>query len=162
MMARHRVKRLTVVNEHGELVGLVSRADILRAIAAVPDSPAAREHALPASARTVAEATITDVPVLPPDAPADEVLAAVLKTPLRRVVVAESDGVVLGIVSDCDLLARSSPDMRDSLAAALIVRGPPTRPQSHPGTASRRRWLPQLGPSLATLAALITEIERRA
>lgn len=119
VMARHRVKRLPVVNELGELVGIVSRADILRAIAAVPDAAAGGERALPAGARTVAEAAITEVPLLAPDAPADEVLAAVLKTPLRRAVVAERDGVVLGIVSDRDLLARSSPDMRSRILQIL-------------------------------------------
>jgi nucleotide-binding universal stress UspA family protein/CBS domain containing-hemolysin-like protein len=136
VMARHRVKRLPVVNERGELVGIVSRADILRAIAALPDSPpAARERALPTGARSVAEAAITEVPVVPPDTPADEVLATVLKTPLRRVVVAESDGVVLGLISDRDLLARSSPDVRSRVLQVLRGRRTLRRPAA---TGTRR------------------------
>jgi nucleotide-binding universal stress UspA family protein len=72
LMAAHRVKRLPVVNRDRELVGIVSRADVLRAIAALPGSVEPVEGALPAVARTVADAATTQVPIMPAEASAEE------------------------------------------------------------------------------------------
>jgi CBS domain-containing protein/nucleotide-binding universal stress UspA family protein len=123
LMARHRVKRVPVVDDRKTLVGIVSRADVLRAIAAAPEPETPAAPPPPAVARTVGEAAIRDVPVLPPTAGADEVLQAVLATPLRRVVVADRDGRVLGLVGDRDLLARAGPDTRPWLLR--VLRGEP-------------------------------------
>jgi CBS-domain-containing membrane protein/nucleotide-binding universal stress UspA family protein len=123
LMARHRVKRLPVVDGEKALVGIVSRADVLRAIAAAPETETTAAPTPPAAARTVGEAATREVPVLPPTAGADEVLQAVLATPLRRVVVADPDGRVLGLVGDRDLLARTGPDTRPWLLR--VLRGEP-------------------------------------
>ncbi len=119
VMAQHDVKRLPVVNEDRELVGIVSRADVLRAIAALPEGAQQPERVVPTTALTVGDAATTDVPVVPPDASAEEVLAAVLETPLRRAVVVDRDGKVLGIVTDRDVLARSAPDTRPWIVRLL-------------------------------------------
>ncbi|HXG14623.1 MAG TPA: CBS domain-containing protein [Calidithermus sp.] len=112
LMVRHRVKRLPVVDNRKELVGIVSRADVLRAIAAAPETEPAVAPTVPAAARTVGEAATRQVPVLLPTAGADEVLQAVLATPLRRVVVTDHDGRVLGLIGDRDLLVRAGRDSR--------------------------------------------------
>jgi len=124
LMAARRVKRLPVVNEDKELVGIVSRADVLRAIAALPEPGETAEHELPAAGRTVADAATTEVPVLPAEAPAEEVLERVVESPLRRVVVTTSSGAVLGLVSDRDLLARSSPETRPWILRMLMGTRP--------------------------------------
>jgi CBS-domain-containing membrane protein/nucleotide-binding universal stress UspA family protein len=119
LMAAREVKRLPVVNERKELVGIVSRADVLRAIAALPEPGEGRKHEL-AAGRTVGDAATTEVPVLPPEAPAEDVLKRVVESPLRRVVVATPTGTVLGLISDRDLLARSGPETRPSVLRMLM------------------------------------------
>lgn len=112
LMAEYDVKRLPVVNQNKELVGIVSRADVLRAIAALPEPPEGVEHELGAAGRTVAAAVITDVPVVSVEDPAEDVFERVLASPLRRAVVTTAEGTVLGLITDRDLLARSSPERR--------------------------------------------------
>ncbi len=124
IMAARRVKRLPVVDEDGVLVGIVSRADVLRAIAALPAAASRERRASLAVGGTVADATVADVPVVSPEASADEVLARVLASPLRRVVVVEPDGRVVGLISDRDLLARSAGDTRSWIVRRL--RGQPS------------------------------------
>jgi nucleotide-binding universal stress UspA family protein/CBS domain-containing protein len=148
-MATQEVKRLPVVDESGVLIGLVSRADVLRAIAALPEPAHETEHIPPTVARAVADAATMDVPVLPPEATADEVLTKLLGTPLRRAVVARPDGTVLGLISDRDLLAGSAADTRPWIVRAL--RGHPqprgrTDPAGRPLTASDL-----MAPSLITV-----------
>ncbi len=136
LMAARRVKRLPVVNEQRELVGIVSRADVLRAIAALPEPAEAPAHALPGAGRTVADATVREVPVVTTEAAAEEVLERVVESPMRRVVVTSSTGTALGLISDRDLLARSSPETRPWILRLLTgkgPRGPERRTPDHPG-----------------------------
>jgi CBS domain-containing protein len=119
LMVERRVKRLPVVNQRGELIGIVSRADVLRAIAALPEPPEQSERVLAPGARTVGDVVTTSVPTVSPEARAEEVLGKLLEHPLRRVVVTGPDGRVLGLISDRDLLLRSSPDTRPWLLRAL-------------------------------------------
>jgi hypothetical protein len=124
LMAAHRVKRLPVVNGDRELIGIVSRADVLRAIAALPEPVEHAEREMPAVARTVADAVTTEVPVVSPEASAEDVLESVLESPLRRVIVAGVGGRVLGLVSDRDILVRSGPDTRPWLVRLLRGQRP--------------------------------------
>lgn len=135
-MAAHNVKRLPVVNRNRALLGIVSRADLLRAIAALPEPTSHGEHHLPAAARTVGEAATVDVPVVTADTPAQDVLERVLESDLRRVVVTDADHRVIGLVSDRDILARVSPDVRPWLVR--ILRGHrPDAPARHLAEAGR-------------------------
>jgi nucleotide-binding universal stress UspA family protein/CBS domain containing-hemolysin-like protein len=151
LMAARRVKRLPVVDQHKELVGIVSRADVLRAIAALPEPSEAAEHELPAAGRTVADAATTEVPVLPAEAPAEEVLERVMESPLRRVVVTTSSGTVLGLISDRDLLARSSPETRPWILRMLMGKGPRRGGKHAPHHAGALRAADLMAPSLITV-----------
>lgn len=151
LMAAKRVKRLPVLNEEKELVGIVSRADVLRAIAALPEPSEAAEHELPAAGRTVGDAATTEVPVLPVEAPAEEVLERVVENPLRRVVVTTSTGTVLGLVSDRDLLARSSPETRPWILRMLMGEGPRKAAKRTPGHHGALTAADLMAPSLITV-----------
>jgi nucleotide-binding universal stress UspA family protein/CBS-domain-containing membrane protein len=122
-MAAQRIKRLPVVNENRELVGIVSRADVLRAIASLPEPGETAEHAFSTAGRTVADAEITEVPVVTAETPAEEVLQRVLQSPWRRVVVTTPASTVLGVITDRDVLARSSPETRPWILRMLMGTG---------------------------------------
>ena len=123
LMAERRVKRLPVVDPGGALVGIVARADVLRAIAALPESVEPSEGAPVPMASTVGDVVTLGVPTVPPEALAEEVLGKLLTHSLRRVVVIAPDDRVLGIISDRDVLLRSSADTRPWFLRALTGAG---------------------------------------
>ncbi len=150
LMASHRVKRLPVVDRDKHLVGIVSRADVLRALAALPEPAQHEARELPAIGRTVGDAAITDVPIVSPQTSADDVLAQVLDSPLRRVVVVDAEGKVLGLVTDRDALARASVDTRPWLVRMLRgQRTPLPKPLHTPGRPLTAADL--MAPSLITV-----------
>ncbi|MDE3075200.1 MAG: universal stress protein [Chloroflexota bacterium] len=130
------VKRLPVINQ-GRLVGMVSRTDILRAVAAVP-STAASEARPAGAAHSVADVMNRTVPTVTPEAPAENVLEALLRSPYRRIVVIDADRHVQGIISDRRLLAHADARSRPSLLARLAGLAGVGRPAEHlPLTAAR-------------------------
>jgi CBS domain-containing protein len=152
LMVERRVKRLPVVNQRGELVGIVSRADVLRAVAALPDLVEEPNGTVAPAARMVGDLVAPLVPVVAPEALAEDVLAKLLESPFRRVVVAARDGRVLGLITDRDLLLRSSPDTRPLLLRALTGRRSGHHAEeghSGPGRALTAREL--MAPSLITV-----------
>ncbi len=120
-MTKKGLKRLPVVDADGELIGIVSRVDILRAASNLP--PAAAE-ALPRFSaglfQQARDVMIPDVPTVGPDTPLPEVVAKIVDSPLRRAVVVDAAGKVRGIVLDGDLLSRCGPARKTSLFRALF------------------------------------------
>jgi hypothetical protein len=137
LMAGRGLKRLPVVDDSGNLMGIVSRADVLRAIgkaAAVTEQLPSLPHGIRQTAR---EVMFEDVPTAGTDTPLPEVLRKLLGTPLRRVVIVDQDKKVLGIVLDRDLVTlyteRSKPGLLRTLVAALS--GKPAVQEELAGTA---------------------------
>jgi CBS domain-containing protein len=122
LMLDRQVKRLPVVDKQGALIGMISRTDILAAIAA---SPEAEEEApgLPAGLNYRAgDLVIRDIPTVLPDTPLNEVLDKLVATPFRRVVVVDPQRRVLGIILDGELLSRIGAERRPDLFHALLAR----------------------------------------
>ena len=120
-MAAHRIKHLPVVDAPGQLVGMLSRADVLRAVAAgaEPVQEEAAEVAPSPSACTVGDLMLMEVPTAKVETPIDEVVHLVLSSPSRRVVITDSEGVVRGIITDRRLLARAVANIQPGFLQAL-------------------------------------------
>src|SRR5437016_2597642 len=100
LLLRRGVKAVPVVDERGRLGGMVSRADVLRAVAAgaEPVQEEAAEVVPAPSACTVGDLMLMEVPTAKVETPIDEVVHLVLSSPSRRVVITDSAGVVRGII----------------------------------------------------------------
>jgi len=131
MTLRH-IKRLPVVDERGIVIGVISRIDVLRQIAAMGglDSPTPGIPTGPL--RSVREVMTPDVPTVPQNASLEESVAALVDSPLRRVVVLDDWDHIVGLISDRELLKPVEPHARPTLVAALIQRLRPTAGQAKP------------------------------
>ena len=130
IMSYRRLKRLPVVDEHGALVGMVSRLDVLRTAArtfAQPESEL-REIGLAANA-LVARAMRTDVPTVFSDTHLPEVMQAVTSTRLNRCLVVDHERHVLGKITDAEVLDRVTPALRPSALRSLVHRLPFVHPK---------------------------------
>lgn len=126
LMCSRSLKRLPVVDEDGHLVGIVSRADLLRAVAGervarlpetFPDVQAQGNQPI----RTIMS---KDVPKVRADARLPAIVDAVLSTRLNRAVVVDDGDRVLGIITDSELVARLTPEMHAGVLTSLMQRMP--------------------------------------
>ncbi len=138
LMARRSLKRLPVVDDSGNLMGIVSRADVLRAIAKAAGVTAKLASLPPGIGRTARDVMFTDVPTAHPDTPVRDVLDKLLATPLRRVVIVDQAGVIRGIVLDRDLVALYAKNNRPGVLRALLnaLSGRETGKENLTGTAA--------------------------
>jgi CBS domain-containing protein len=121
-MVERAIKRMPVVDERGHLLGMVSRADLLRTMGQDYPAPPPGPTVLPARIRRVSDVMRDDVPVVGMDAPLGEVLDAITATRLNRAVIVDGERRVLGVVSDADLLAALDPGGQTGLLGALMGR----------------------------------------
>ena len=116
VMAARGIKRVPVVDRSGRVVGIVSRVDVLRALAQ-PLASEASERALPPGQHTtVSEVMVTDLATVPSTTPLNVIVDLLVTTAQRRIVVVDAQRHVLGIITDGDLLRRA----RDAEGAGLL------------------------------------------
>ncbi len=123
MTGRH-LKRLPVVDDSGDMIGMVSRLDLLRTVVQgfqIGDEAAPKSSGLSA---TMPVSTImrSDVPTVHVDTRLPEVFQAVVSTRLHRAVVVDSEKRVLGVISDAELLQRVTPALHPSAIRSLMQR----------------------------------------
>lgn len=118
-MASKGLKRLPVVDAQGRLAGIVSRADVLRAVGRASAVTAELPTLPPGIGATAAEAML-DAPTAAEDTPLARGLELLLSTPLRRVVVVDAENRVRGILLDRDLVERFARHPRPGLLASLV------------------------------------------
>ncbi len=130
IMSYRHMKRLPVVGDHGAMVGMISRLDLLRTAARTFEKPPAepRETGLAVDA-PVARSMRHDVPTVFMDTPLPEVLQAVVSTRLNRCIVVDSERRVMGKVTDAEVLERVTPNVRPNALRSLIHRLPFVHPK---------------------------------
>lgn len=123
-MVERDVKRLPVVDEQGQLIGMLSRLDVLRALAQ-PSVAEVPRPALPAGSHvSVGEVMMIHVPTVKQDAPLAGVVDLLVSVAQRRVVVVDDERCVVGIITDGDLLKRATEPERLGILHALVERVP--------------------------------------
>jgi CBS domain-containing protein len=129
LMVERTVKRLAVVDKAGHLIGILSRVDVLRTMGEDYHAPEVDRPGGVHGTRTVGELMRTDVPSVPANASLGEVLDKVTSTCVNRAIIVDRDGLVIGIVTDADLLARLDPGGDTGVLEELMGRGK-ARPNS--------------------------------
>jgi CBS domain-containing protein len=123
IMTKRGLKRLPVIDAAGELIGIVSRADILRAASDVAPAAEALPRFTAGLFQQARDVMFTDVPTASPSDALPDVVTKLVASPLRRVVVVDDSKKVLGIVLDSDLLTRCGPASKPGLIKALFSFG---------------------------------------
>lgn len=124
VMTERGIKRLPVVDHKGQLVGMVSRVDVLRALAQPPMREASERTPQPGTHAKVADVMLTQVQTVRSDAKLNKIVELLVSTAERRVVVVDAQRHVLGIITDGDLLKRATADERAGILQALGRRLP--------------------------------------
>lgn len=104
LLSERHLKRLPIVESEGQLVGILSRADVLRAVAEAFPSQELAAAAPSSGIRAVRDVMRTDAPVVPVSAELPEVVDAVCSTRLNRAIVVDEAGRVVGVLSDAAVL----------------------------------------------------------
>jgi CBS domain-containing protein len=125
LMVEHDIKRLPVVDAEGKLLGLVSRVNILRALAQPPVAETSRQLPPPGHHVRVNEIMMKQVPTVKAKAPLAEVVDLLVSNTRRRVVVVDEQRRVIGIITDGDLIKRATPKERAGIIQSLARRLPP-------------------------------------
>jgi CBS domain-containing protein len=127
LMAKRKLKRLPVVDGDNRLLGIVSRLDILKVLAAgyLPQGAASQRSGIkPVNPRTVADVMDPNVPTVSPQTLLAEVLAFLAGTRVKRAVVVDAERRVKGIISDTDLVTRMSPETHPGILEQLVSKLP--------------------------------------
>ena len=129
IMTNRRLKRLPVVDDHGALVGMVSRVDVLRTAAGgfTGESPAPPAMGL-AGDVPLSQVMRREMPTVERDTPLPQVFQAVISTRLNRAFVVDAERRVVGKITDAELLDRLTPSLRPSALRSLMHRLPFTHP----------------------------------
>jgi CBS domain-containing protein len=124
VMVEHNIKRLPVVDAQGKLVGMVSRVDVLRALAQPPVAESPRKSPPPGQHIRVGEVMMTNVPTVKIDAPLAEIVNLLVSHAQRRVIVVDEQRRVVGIITDGDLIKRATAEERRGIIQSLTRRLP--------------------------------------
>lgn len=122
LMTSQNLKRLPVVDDKGCLTGMLSRLDVLRQVSNAP-TPAAQAPVPLGSTRTVGEVMSTDIPVVYRDDTLSTIIEKFSQALSHRLIVIDSDGKALGLLSDSDVVVRVQPAQKAGILNALRSLG---------------------------------------
>ncbi len=128
------LRSLPVLDGAGRLVGMLTRADLLQIVVTSPlMSPHASSPTQPLrlagslspqmlQEQPVSSCMQTDPPMVEEETPMDDVVDALLSSPLKRVIVVDRTGLLRGIISDVDVLMRLQAPARQRWLDVLTGR----------------------------------------
>jgi CBS-domain-containing membrane protein len=122
IMAAHGIKRVPVVDRSGRVVGIVSRVDVLRALAQPLAREAPERVPTPGQHTWVKDVMVAEVPTVQSSTPLNTVVDLLVNAAHRRIVVVDAQRHVLGIITDGDLLKRASATERTGMLQAFSRR----------------------------------------
>jgi CBS domain-containing protein len=123
-MVKSGLKRLPVVNAKEKLVGILSRLDILRQVANSPFSlPAA--HLPAGTLKIVRDIMSANIPMVSQDDDLSSIIEKFSKADSHRLIVVDSEGKAVGLISDSDVIARVQPSKRKGILDAFRQIGKP-------------------------------------
>jgi predicted transcriptional regulator len=121
-MAKHEIKRLPVIDHTGQLVGVVSRIDILCQVIGVETN--SKKFQPPSGAlQTVQQVMYPEIPIVSADTDLATIVAVLVDTGMRRLIVVDQKDRPIGLISDSDVVSRIQPRERRGVLGAL--RGGP-------------------------------------
>jgi CBS-domain-containing membrane protein/PII-like signaling protein len=118
LMTQQNLKRLPVINKEKELVGIISRLDVLRQVLdlkiqdEVPCIP-------PAQGKSVGEIMQLKIPMVGLDANLSEIIETMNAHASRRIIVCDDQGRAAGLISETDLFTRIQPQKHAGILKAL-------------------------------------------
>lgn len=110
VMLQHHLKRLPVVNSQGEIVGTIARSDVFHIITSqTPDWKAIKaQNVSVGNVTLVRDIMRRDTHTVHPDTPVEKIIKVIDDSDIQRVAVVDSEGKLLGLISDTDLLGQFS------------------------------------------------------
>jgi CBS-domain-containing membrane protein/PII-like signaling protein len=124
-MVKAGLKRLPVADKDGKLVGMLSRLDILREVAQTEPVLHAKEQPLPQVGRLVQDIMTTDIPMINQDEDLSAIIEKFALSDSHRLIVVDTQGKAIGLLSDSDVVARVQPSKRKNIVDALRRIGKP-------------------------------------
>lgn len=121
LIAQRGLKRLPIVDDEDRLVGMLSRIDVLRTVVREARPPSGAPPAA-GDLHELRDVMRPDVPTVAPDAALSEIIAAIVASDLRRVIVVDAERRPVGVITDGDLIARVQPAERSTIVDALMQR----------------------------------------
>jgi CBS domain-containing protein len=123
-MVKNHLKRMPVVNLENQLVGMLSRLDILSLVAS------SRQHKLPSHVeagvvRTVLDVMRAEIPTVKEDDDLQTVVDTLCENDSHRLIVVDRDDRPIGMISDSDVVTRIQPAEQRGVLQALRKLGKP-------------------------------------
>lgn len=123
-MVKKGLKRAPVTNGTGQLVGMLSRLDILGQV--VEMSPHVNlAHAPAGTIRTVKDIMRPDIPAVRKDERLATIIQKFVRFGSHRLIVVDENGMAIGLIADSDIVARVQAEKRGWILDALRNLGKP-------------------------------------